>query len=405
MTFKALLRWWVAAWESAGLGAFPLLLRYARLTVANRTSQGRVIRRVPSPLGTEKACSALVPEGDAVIPVYNNFEDTAALLQALAGDTSFAGRIIIVHDASSDVRVVPLLAQFAESHANITLITHEKNMGFVAACNRGMAESQRDVVILNTDIGLAPGVMNRMLARLQCARDIATVTPLSNAAYGVGFPLLVYENTVPFGASTAQIDAAFAALRPVENIELATGIGFCMGISRAALSKLGAFDAHFGQGYGEETDFCQRARKAGLRNVLASDCYVMHKGGQSFGSSWQDKARKGLIKVLARHPDYPARVGNYLAAGETRALGFAALVGLAETMSGARVLVEGATAEGAEAGSSGSRPDIAITEQGGVCTACVRFAGESYGYSFANRDLVTRTLALLPGERRCVTCL
>ncbi|MEQ1719196.1 MAG: glycosyltransferase family 2 protein [Hyphomicrobium sp.] len=402
MNVSTVLHLCVASWQSAGFAAPALMARYVRLTLANRTSKDLVIRNVPARLAA-RAVTSLTSgraEGDAVIPVYNNFDDTEALLQDLADDHSFSGRVIIVHDASTDPRLAPMLARYAAAHRHVTLIENERNLGFVASCNRGMAQSDRDVVILNTDIGLPAGVLNRILCRLHSSAAIATVTPLSNSAYGTGFPLLVYENAAPFGAPPELVDRCFAALAPVENIELATGIGFCMGISRAALTRLGAFDPHFGQGYGEETDFCQRASTAGLRNVLASDCFVMHKGGQSFGASWQDKARKGLLRVLTRHTDYPARVARYLETGETRALGFAALVALAEAMAGKpAVVIENTKTAGGGVSQTGGVPVINLSTDAAVCVASVCYGGEAHDYRFASRDLLNQSLARVTSRK------
>ena len=41
----------------------------------------------------------------------------------------------------------------------------------------------------------------------------------------------------------------------------------------------------FAQGYGEENDFCLRARHLGWRHVAAPGVFVAHVGGHSFGAA------------------------------------------------------------------------------------------------------------------------
>lgn len=375
----ALMRWVRAAWEVAGRETPLLMARYARLTALNRTSRDRIIRKVPE-VSQPSVCKAAV-SGDVVVPVYNNFADTSALLDALAADKSFAGRIILVHDCSTDSRVGPLLRAFAQKETRAELLENVENAGFVRTCNRGIMASSRDVVILNTDIVLPPGAVERILMRLSTTPGIATVTPLSNCAYGVGLPDLLYGNSQPFGATVEQIDAAARCLPRVSNIELASGIGFCMGMSREAINAIGPFDEAFGLGYGEETDFCMRAVAAGFRHVLAADCYVGHKGGQSFGASWQDLSRKGTLKVLQRHPVFLERVARYLDGGETRALGLAILLRLAEELS-------------RSSDSGREEPELSVEENHGNCAVTLLWRGECFVYRFASRDLYDKSLCL-----------
>jgi GT2 family glycosyltransferase len=92
-----------------------------------------------------------------------------------------------------------------------------------------------------------------------------------------------------------------------------TAVGFCMAISLRAISRIGLFDeATFGRGYGEENDFCQRAEKAGMRNVLCDDAYVVHHGGASFGPLGLKPDQNSMNRLLARHPDYMRKVSEFI---------------------------------------------------------------------------------------------
>jgi len=90
-------------------------------------------------------------------------------------------------------------------------------------------------------------------------------------------------------------------------------VGFCMLISRAALTTLGYFDAQrFGHGYGEENDYSCRARAAGMRNILCDDAYVAHIGNQSFADLDMQPNAQALQRVLELWPDYLQRVQQFI---------------------------------------------------------------------------------------------
>jgi hypothetical protein len=175
-------------------------------------------------------------------------------------------------------------------------------------------------------------------------------------------------------------------------ITLPSGNGFCMGISRAALDKVGAFDEQFGHGYGEETDFCQRAIAHGLRHVLASDVYVGHKGGQSFGASWENRSREGLLKVLDRHPEFVDRVRDYLENGETRALTFAALLRLAQERSGKSLVIVCEANSNVRPLPDPQVPRLILAQQGREVMATLAFGDERYDFRFAETDVLDRAL-------------
>lgn len=380
-----------AAAVIGGAGTPLLLARYARMVRANRSSLRVVGQSIPAPAAHR---SEPIRPADIIIPVYNNCGDTARLLNALSRDAGLGGRIVIIDDASTDALIAPMLRSFASQMPNCILLTHETNSGFVGACNNGFANSRNDIVILNTDIDLPRGALRRMVAHLQADATVATVTPLSNCAYGVGFPHLVYPGGQAFRASASDIDAAFASLRPTAPVELATGVGFCMAVSRAALERLKGFDTSFGQGYGEETDFCQRAVAAGMRNVLAPDVFVAHTGGQSFGGDWQLKSRRGLLRVLKKHPGYAARVARYLERSEVLGLNLAALVALAERLSGRQAYID--RGDGAAGTLAAGQPHVLICDVPEGAEVRVTWKGETHILHLASRVLVEDALAMRP---------
>jgi len=58
--------------------------------------------------------------------------------------------------------------------------------------------------------------------------------------------------------------------------------GFCLAIKRTLITDIGIFDEEaFGEGYGEENDYCLRAVKAGWQLAVADDTYIYHAQSRS----------------------------------------------------------------------------------------------------------------------------
>jgi GT2 family glycosyltransferase len=385
------------AFKIAGYRAPDLLARYGRLWLIHRGYNKRRISRMPAAVGDPldgrdaRQREERVRNADIVIPIYNNYDDTSALLEQLRQTAPQHNNLILVNDNSTDPRMSPMLNAYAEQVDNAILIENSRNLGFVRSCNRGFEQARGDVVILNTDIELPQGAVGRLISALDFSNDIATVTPFSNSAYGVGIPDLIRHNERPFDATTDQVDAAFQALSHLAPIDIPRGVGFCMALSRKVLDKIGPFSLDYGQGYGEEADFCMRARRIGYRSVIAPNAYVYHKAGQSFGGSWQVKARAGQLMFLDHHPEYVAMADAFLAASEARAAGFMGLAELARRLSDGELHAFAAVGlESAEASASASRVEIKPLGNGAEILLILK--GQTYSFEFADMALAREVL-------------
>ena len=82
-------------------------------------------------------------------------------------------------------------------------------------------------------------------------------------------------------------------------------MGFCLYLRRACIDAVGLFRAEiFAQGYGEENDFCLRARHLGWRSVAAPGVFVAHVGGQSFGGAAVHLRARNAALLERLHPGY-----------------------------------------------------------------------------------------------------
>ena len=258
---------------------------------------------------------------DIVVPVFNAPDDLERCVASILRCTSGSFRLLLIDDGSRDPGVAERFAHYASLRdARIELARNDCNLGFTATANRGMTASRADVVLLNSDTIVTHGWLDALARCAASDPRIATVTPFSNNAEICSFPRLCEDDPWTPGRDAEPSRQALAEAAVPTYPDLPTGVGFCMFVRRAAIDALGAFDPVFGAGYGEENDFCLRAARAGWRNVLADDAFVVHAGARSFEGRKRELAQRNLALLVARHPHYTAMVEHYIAQDPLRAL-------------------------------------------------------------------------------------
>jgi O-antigen biosynthesis protein len=267
---------------------------------------------------------------DVVIPVYNAPEDVRACVDSVLAHLRPDVRVVLIDDASPDPAIAEYFGELEQrAHPQVVLLRNPANLGFTGTANRGMQHSRADVVLLNSDTIVTRGWLDALLHCAATDPTIGTITPFSNNAEICSFPRFC-ENNVwsadkdPEPTRTALADAAVPTYP-----DLPTGVGFCMYVRRALIDAIGIFDPVFGLGYGEENDLCLRAARAGYRNVLADNAFVVHTGGRSFAGQKVQLGPRNMALLLDRHPHYLNMVHDYIAADPLRPLRDAAATRLA----------------------------------------------------------------------------
>jgi GT2 family glycosyltransferase len=261
------------------------------------------------------------PLPTVIVPVFNALEALDACLASLDRTLPAGARVHVADDASTNTRIVRLLADWKRcTPLDAQIVVRERNLGFVGNVNRAFTETDpADIVLLNSDTIPTKGWLQRIAACAASDDRIATITPWSNNAEICSFPTMCEDNPVPYDPDG--VARACASAGAPEYPELPTGVGFCMYVRRAALRQVGDFDATtFGRGYGEENDFCLRVAGVGWRNVLCDDAYVVHAGNASFGPLGGKPGGENMRRLLTRWPDYQERVAGFILADPLRPL-------------------------------------------------------------------------------------
>lgn len=212
---------------------------------------------------------------------YNGLSDTIECIKSIQ-KSKFACHIIIVDNASegSDVKIL------CSDYPNITVIACSTNGGFSYGNNIGIKwaiEHNFDfVLLLNNDTV----VDEDMILRLLEYADDTTITVPSMfyhskpdmLCYGGGF-----VNKITGSAKHKRINEIVEVdfMKP-ENCTFATGC--CMLLSTYIIKKIGMLREDFFM-YCEDTEFCIRAIKGGIKILYIPQAKLWHKVSSSTGGS------------------------------------------------------------------------------------------------------------------------
>jgi glycosyltransferase involved in cell wall biosynthesis/GT2 family glycosyltransferase len=281
------------------------------------------LRRRPRPLPLAGDPARVPPDGppgpvDVIVPVYGAADALARCLRSLLAHTDLERhRLLLVLDGPQPAAVGDLIAGTADAAAGrrggVQVLAQPERRGFVESMNRGMAESDRDVVLLNSDTQVTAGWLDKLQRAAYSAPEIATATPFSNRATICSLPRFLESNALPAGWDVDGFGRLVEERALPAYPRLPTGIGVCLYLKRKALAQLGLFDNRsFGLGYGEESEFCMRALKAGYAHVLDDATFVFHEGHRSFGASPRARVAAAHRRLARLHPEYLPTVARFL---------------------------------------------------------------------------------------------
>ncbi len=232
-----------------------------------------------------------------VIVNYNTCDLLDACLQSLRPDR-LRTEVIVVDNGSSDGSKEMVRSR----HKNVRLIENATNRGFAAANNLGISQSSGTyVLLLNSDTTVTQGALE----------DTVRFMEEKNLKGIVGCRLLNPDGTLqpslrsfPSILNVASESFFLYKLFPRSRVfgkyymsyydyAESSAVDWVMGaffmIHRDVLNTVGMLDEQFFM-FGEELDFCYRARQAGFPTWYFSGATVFHH--------WGGSSRDGYARVL-----------------------------------------------------------------------------------------------------------
>ncbi len=284
----------------------------APLAVTSRDETAFSVCKLPNP-GRNSSVDGV----DVVIPVYGGSIETAECLESVLGASNLTqSRVILINDCSPDPLINDLLDTLEQGgRQDVIVIRRKQNMGFSEAVNLGMIMAgDRHVVLLNADTVVQDGWIDRLMAAANSDPMIGTVTPMSNNGEIVTLPYACRSLAIEDPVLAQQVDRLAAECNSGKIVDIPVAIGFCMLIRRQCIAEVGLFDAAtWGRGYGEEVDFCLKARALGWRHVVATDTFIVHRGNVSFGDEKFKRIIESAQKISERYPFYDKLIQRFIA--------------------------------------------------------------------------------------------
>lgn len=224
------------------------------------------------------------------------------------------GRVVVVDNHSTDGSWICLEQEFPD----VERVLFEDNFGFAGGYNRAIEMIEAEyVVLLNSDVEVAPGWLEPLVAVLDRDERVAAVQP----------KILAYRDKKKFeyaGAAGGYIDYLgfpFCRGRVMDTTEQddgqyddevdvfwATGASLCIrrDVYRAAGGLDEAFFAHM-----EEIDLCWRIHLAGYRIAVVPQSTVYHLGGASLDAANPRKTYLNFRNnLLMLHKNLPCKEGK-----------------------------------------------------------------------------------------------
>jgi len=226
-----------------------------------------------------------------VILNYNTRDLLRDCLHSLQAQTGLTFAVCVVDNASTDGSAEMVAAEFP----NVALIRNEQNAGFSAGNNLGLRHfgfpdhgQARYAMLLNPDTVVPEGALRRLVDFADGQPDVGIVGPKLMLPDGsldkacrrsfptpeVSFYRLVGLSALfPRSRRFGRYNLTF--LDEDAQADVDAVVGACMMLRAGVIARIGLLDEQFFM-YGEDLDWCLRARQAGYRVVYYPAVVVQH---------------------------------------------------------------------------------------------------------------------------------
>lgn len=213
-----------------------------------------------------------------VIISYNNLRYLRETVNSVISTVKVRYELIII-DNNSDELTQEYLRELQSEVDNIKIIFNNQNMGFPNAVNTAIRAAEGSyITILNNDIVLTDGWLERMIAIAKMSKKVGIVGPVSNSVSGGQ----LIKDSKYRRKNLADYSLKIKSKYFKNVIEFPRVAFLCTLIKKEVIDKIGGLDERFSPGNFEDDDFCLRAQLAGYKTVIAQDVFIHHYGSKSF---------------------------------------------------------------------------------------------------------------------------
>ena len=260
------------------------------------------------------------PEVTIVVLNYNGKNHIHKCLDSIFGMNYPRFKVVVVDNASNDGSLFSVKEKFP----NARVIENCRNHGFAKAYNMVLEKIESDfIVLLNNDVQVEPQWLNELMPYICREDDVSAVTP----------KMLFMQNTSAINAAGGKCDIYGSGwnrgngekdsgqYEKVEEVFYAN-CGAVV-IRKNAWKDVGSFDEQYFL-YGEDLDWCWRARLKGYRIYYVPHSRIYHQWRASNGPmipllerNWLTTTIKNydsatLLKIAPKLVALKAAVGTWL---------------------------------------------------------------------------------------------
>ncbi len=209
---------------------------------------------------------------DIIIPFHNGLNTVIDCLDAIVKSTRSGSYRLFLIDDNSDQHTHNYIQKWAEDNNQASVFTNARHLGYLKSANSGIGSGAAPyIVLMQSDVVVTQGWLDRMVACAETDNAIALVMPLVSADHWNGLPL-------PPGVSVVCMDEYVQTRffgKTVDTVPQKVG---CMLIRRSVVEKTGLFDSIYDLEPFGQSDLGMRLITGGFRTVLSCDTYVYQKG-------------------------------------------------------------------------------------------------------------------------------
>jgi GT2 family glycosyltransferase len=237
-------------------------------------------------------CAGAVEMDVSILVIsYNTRDLTLACLDSVFKETrQVTFEVILLDNASADGSADAV----AERYRQVRLIRSNQNLGFAKGNNVAAREARGEyLLLLNSDTLILDGAVDKVMSFARSHPETGIVGGRTYFGDGSLNPTSCHGRPTPWsllcmGLGLSSMFRGSRLFDPesiggwkrdsVREVDAVTGCFFL--IRRSLWELLGGFDERFFM-YGEETDLCLRAWKAGSRCAINPEATLIHYGGKS----------------------------------------------------------------------------------------------------------------------------
>lgn len=267
---------------------------------------------------------SVTPNVSAVIVTYNVKPLVLDCLRSIR-EATVLDAVVIVDNASQDGTAETIKEQFPDWE-KLAILRNDKNRGFAKATNQGIAGvSGKYVLLLNPDTIVSAGVVTRMAECLDEKPGVGVlgcklVYPdgtLQSQGERFTTPWEVFKTQILFSKTWRRLVKPSSRDAMVfQSADYVTGA--CLMTRRKVLEQIGLLDERYFL-YGEDMEFCLRARRAGWEVGVLSTAEVVHLHSKSVetdvGLAFYQSAKNGVANVRMLSGEGKARLALMFYAG------------------------------------------------------------------------------------------